>query len=143
MIAEFRVHHILCTALYVGEGYSGAFCENMTAVVRRLRKNPAEPLKLVTAPDIICRNCPNRTKKGECSQDKNHVVQKDRLLLKELDFKEDAVYTYEQLCRQTSAKMTKEIFQAGCGNCCWYKEGLCTYEKLAQSIVSQIISSSY
>ena len=25
---KFRVHHILCTVLYRGEGYSGTFCDN-------------------------------------------------------------------------------------------------------------------
>lgn len=32
MNRTFRVHHILCTALYTGLGYSGDFCENMTAI---------------------------------------------------------------------------------------------------------------
>lgn len=30
---KFRVHHILCTVLYRGEGYSGTFCDNMTEKV--------------------------------------------------------------------------------------------------------------
>lgn len=30
---KFRVHHILCTVLYRGEGYSGTFCDNMTQKV--------------------------------------------------------------------------------------------------------------
>lgn len=38
MADKFRGHHIVCTSLYEGKGYSGAFCENMTAVVERLRK---------------------------------------------------------------------------------------------------------
>ena len=39
MADKFRGHHIVCTSLYEGKGYSGAFCENMTAVVERLRKD--------------------------------------------------------------------------------------------------------
>ena len=44
MADKFRGHHIVCTSLYEGKGYSGAFCENMTAVVERLRKDPDEEL---------------------------------------------------------------------------------------------------
>ena len=58
---KFRVHHILCTVLYRGEGYSGTFCDNMTQKVRELKADPEEPLMLVTDPDMICARCPNRT----------------------------------------------------------------------------------
>ena len=54
MADKFRGHHIVCTSLYEGKGYSGAFCENMTAVVERLRKDPDEELLLVAEPDMIC-----------------------------------------------------------------------------------------
>ena len=39
---KFRVHHILCTVLYRGEGYSGTFCDNMTQKVRELKADPDE-----------------------------------------------------------------------------------------------------
>ena len=52
MADKFRGHHIVCTSLYEGKGYSGAFCENMTAVVERLRKDPDEELFLVAEPDM-------------------------------------------------------------------------------------------
>ena len=37
---KFRVHHILCTVLYRGEGYSGTFCDNMTQKVRGTEGRP-------------------------------------------------------------------------------------------------------
>ncbi len=64
----FRVHHILCTSLYEGKGYSGAFCENMSSVVERLRANPEEELVPVAEPDVICAGCPNRTAGGMCAE---------------------------------------------------------------------------
>lgn len=78
MADKFRGHHIVCTSLYEGKGYSGAFCENMTAVVERLRKDPDEELLLVAEPDMICANCPNRTEMNECVHNHNRVVNKDR-----------------------------------------------------------------
>lgn len=52
---KFRVHHIMCTNLYKGYGYSGPFCENMTKMVSWLNENQDEPLLLVTHPDEICK----------------------------------------------------------------------------------------
>lgn len=140
MNRTFRVHHILCTALYTGLGYSGDFCENMTAIVERLRKNPEEPLLLAAEPDMICEHCPNQTGTGTCSMDENHVVIKDELLLKKLEWKTGEYYTYRQLCRQASHKITREIFEDSCQSCQWYRQGFCTYEKLhsrLRSILAQ------
>ena len=81
MADKFRGHHIVCTSLYEGKGYSGAFCENMTAVVERLRKDPDEELLLVAEPDMICANCPNRTETNECVHNHNRVVNKDRRVI--------------------------------------------------------------
>ena len=39
---RFRVHHIMCTDLYQGYGYSGAFCENMTEMVTWLKEHADE-----------------------------------------------------------------------------------------------------
>lgn len=127
---RFRAHHIICTSLYEGKGYSGAFCENMTAVVERLRSNPDEELCLVAEPDIICRNCPNRTEKEECSSDSNRVVEKDRRVLNWLHLEEGKVYTYREMCRHAREHMTEDIFLENCGKCDWRRQGLCRYEDL-------------
>lgn len=79
---KFRVHHILCTVLYQGEGYSGAFCDNMTQKVHELKDNLDGALILVTDPDMICARCPNRTPDDTCLDEKNHVKIKDLELLK-------------------------------------------------------------
>ena len=93
MADKFRGHHIVCTSLYEGKGYSGAFCENMTAVVERLRKDPDEELLLVAEPDMICANCPNRTETNECVHNHNRVVNKDRRVIEFFGLEENRVYT--------------------------------------------------
>ena len=82
---RLRVHHLLCSALYAGKGYSEEFCENMQKVVRRLwgepgRKGIEEELKLIAEPDEICTACPNLSDNG-CELDDNRVVSKDEALL--------------------------------------------------------------
>ncbi len=43
---RLRVHHLFCSALYGGKGYSEAFCANMQKVVRRLwEEDDAEPVE--------------------------------------------------------------------------------------------------
>lgn len=126
---KFRVHHILCTVLYQGEGYSGAFCENMTEKVRELKANPKEPLVLVTDPDMICAHCPNLTPEDTCLDDKNHVKTKDQELLGWFGLKENQTYSYDELLRCATEKLDNERFLKSCGRCQWYQQGLCSYEE--------------
>lgn len=130
MSGKFRAHHIICTSLYEGKGYSGAFCENMTAVVERLRSNPKEELCLVAEPDIICKNCPNCTGEKSCAHNSNRVVEKDRRVMEWLDLREGNIYSYQEMCRHAREHMTEEIFLKNCGKCDWRKQGLCKYEDL-------------
>lgn len=125
-----RAHHIICTALYEGKGYSGAFCENMTAVVTRLRENPDERLRLVAQPDLICADCPNHGADDDCTQDQNRVVNKDRRVIAMFDLEENGIYTYRRLCEAALAAMTPELFMETCGTCEWRAQGLCRYEDL-------------
>lgn len=133
---RFRVHHILCTALYGGEGYSGEFCENMTAEVERLKKEPDRLLVLVTGSDNICAGCPNLRGSEGCAQDGNHVAVKDRLLLEQLGLSEGCRYSYRQLCHYALHAVTEEMFEESCSRCLWYGKGLCSYKKLMKQLKS-------
>lgn len=134
MNKKLRVHHIFCTSLYEGKGYSSEFCDNMSAAVDYLRSHPDEKLTLVAEPDIICANCPNYLENDRCAQDSNHVVHKDYGILKYLELVEGADYSYRELCRQARKKITEEIFLESCGNCEWRKQGLCRYEDLTAQL---------
>ncbi len=137
---QLRVHHILCTSNYEGNGYSGAFCENMTKIVNRLREDPDEKLELVAHPDMICLNCPNKTESDTCMHDFNRVVEKDRFIAEKLGLTEGNVYTYRALCRKTREQMTEEMFTELCGRCDWKKQGLCRYEDFIAQLEKCIYS---
>lgn len=141
MSGKFRAHHIICTSLYEGKGYSGAFCENMTAIVNRLRSNPDEKLVLVAEPDMICQNCPNRTEDGKCSHNDNRVVEKDRRVMRRLELQENTVYSYREMCRHARSHVTEEVFMENCGKCDWRKKGLCKYEDLIAQLDACINAS--
>lgn len=135
---DFRIHHILCTPLYEGKGYNGAFCENMTEIVEKLRAFPEQELHLVTHPDMICKNCPNLTENRECRQDQNHVVAKDEALCEVLQLEEGRDYSYRELLISASKCITKEEFEKSCQSCKWYRAGICTYNKLIEGIEKSI-----
>lgn len=148
---KFRAHHILCTSLYEGKGYSGAFCENMTAVVTELRENPDVRLRLVTKPDIICARCPNHGAGDTCIQDngphaprtdhmfnKNRVEDKDCLVAEAFGLKADGEYTYRELCNAALAALTPEFFAEICGTCEWHAQGLCRYEDLTARLAATV-----
>ncbi len=125
---KFRVHHIMCTNLYQGYGYSGAFCENMTRMVTWLKENPDEPLMVITDPDEICRKCPNLVEDKYCVDETNNVHKKDSALLEPLHLQENTVYTYNELKQHAKKYLTRDVFENSCSNCEWYKQGLCRYE---------------
>ena len=141
---KLRVHHLFCSALYIGKGYSEDFCKNMNSIVRKLwaenlhedilhngHKEDDGKVELIICPDCICQECPNLTETG-CSLDDNNVVSKDEKLAKRLGLEINRRYAVSELLHQTAMNMTEEIFETSCHNCEWYQEGLCSYEKLAE-----------
>lgn len=133
---RLRVHHLLCSALYAGHGYSGDFCKNMQNIVECLwgqvpQDRAVQEIELVISPDAICRECPNLTENG-CSLDDNNVVSKDAKLAGMLHLTTDRSYSIPELRRLVAKNLTEEIFESSCHNCEWYEKGLCRYEALAR-----------
>lgn len=122
---NLRVHHILCTPLFVGKGYSDSFVNNMKGIVDKLQNN--EIVELQVTPDVICSSCPNH-QDGVCTLDKNKVETKDMKLLDAMKLSTTITYEARKLFKEVSEKMTKEIFENSCSKCEWYKQGLCSYE---------------
>lgn len=130
VLAErLRAHHLLCTALYQGKGYSGDFESNMDRIASRVCREEDLVLCLLDSPDNICEECPNLTAEG-CRLDDNSVVVTDRRLLDLLGQSSGNCMTVGQCRRLLRRKITSEIFQELCGECTWKKKGLCSYERL-------------
>lgn len=133
---KLRVHHLLCIPLFVGEGYSGTFCENMARVIKNLEESGEEPVTVVCGADDICAGCPNLTGDGNCRNISSHgitVVEKDQSLAAQLGIAPGKDYTYQELKRAALEKLTREMFEDSCGRCRWYAGGLCSYEKWTEN----------
>lgn len=130
MAKQLRVHHILCTKLFRGHGYSNGFAKEMGQQVYILRSQPFTEIQPVAHPDEICSACPHLTEKNTCDSNNNQVQIKDVTLWKILHLKEGTIYTYEDLLQRVRQYFTKDDFRIICGDCSWNKSGLCNYEQL-------------
>ena len=135
-----RGHHLLCSRLFTGNGYSREFVERMGEVVSRTglaqyRNSVTFPLvkeiKLVCGDDYVCEKCPNLVREGQafCGHGNEDVLQKDHLTLRYAGLSENGIYTPEEI-QAGVERITEEQFQEICGTCRWYRGGYCSYEAL-------------
>lgn len=76
---ELRGHHLLCTSLFQGSGYSEEFVKRMTEVVEKCI--PDEEIRLITGMDHVCEKCPNKQEDNTCRLGNRDVLMKDEKTL--------------------------------------------------------------
>ena len=140
-ILTLRGHHLLCSRLFSGYGYSEKFASRMGEVVSMTGlKNYKPPIeyervkkvRLICSHDYVCEECPNLINKNTqifCDLGDDDVINKDKKTLEYTGLKENNVYTLEEL-ESGVEKITREQFIEICGTCRWFKEGYCMYERL-------------
>ena len=119
---KLRPHHALCTAFFVGEGYSSDFTANMGKVTEMLRTRSPE-IKLTCGWDIICKDCPHSS--GGCGE---KALRFDRAVLDICGLTDSQELNWSEL----SVLVREKILSAGklaevCGDCQWYS--LCSSMK--------------
>lgn len=121
---KLRPHHILCIQNYKGKGYSFEFTENMDRIVETLRHNTKQEIEIIFSKDDICDKCPNKQGNNLCTSDyKVRII--DNNVIKYLDLKE-GVYRYDYILNLLKNNIDKNRFKYICGQCEWYKKGICT-----------------
>lgn len=120
---RLRPHHLLCIQNYKGKGYSLEFTENMDKIVETLKHNSGEEIKIIFSTDDVCNKCPNKQDEDLCIS--NYKVKLiDNKVITYLDLKED-IYRYNYLVELLKAVIDKNSFSDICGECEWYKKGVC------------------
>lgn len=120
---KVRPHHILCIQNYKGKGYSLEFTQNMDKIVEKLKHNPKDKIKITFSTDDVCNKCPNRQGEDLCIS--NYKVKAiDNKVIEYLDLKE-VVYEYDHLVRRLKKVININSFKDICGECEWYKKGIC------------------
>ena len=142
-IISLRAHHLLCTVLYVGHGYSPEFEMNMSETVKKLREGCS--IVISKSPDVICADCPNKLDDGGCRLDKKctnkrqtdirqEAASLDELILEKFNIDTDRSYVSGELFSRVRDKITPDDFAEWCNECRWHKSGFCTYEKYIERI---------
>lgn len=132
---RLRGHHLFCTALFSGHGYSEAFTEKMTHLTKQLRAG--EKLTVIVGADEVCAACPNRTSEGGCALSSEDVEKRDRAALRVLRLAPTEELTWEE-AKSRLSRLTEQEFQAVCGGCRWQEEGLCSLSLLLQAVSNEI-----
>ena len=136
-----RAHHLLCTVLFKGKGYSEQFTKEMTKIVDDL-KNPLleKQLILKTSPDAICKHCPNRMEDGKCALDKKDesgektINSLDEIVLQYFGLQQETPLNSRQVYKHVAETITEDFFDKTCSSCRWHEMGLCSYDEYKKCI---------
>ncbi len=118
-----RGHHLFCTALYGGAGYSETFCRRMGDLLAR--QAAEEPMELTVGPDELCGACPHKTLTGGCALGTENVLRRDENALAVLGLTSGEAVTWARV-RPRLAAVSDEAFVRVCGECRWQRQGFCT-----------------
>lgn len=124
---KLRGHHLFCTTLFTGHGYSEAFTERMTALLSALKNG--EPAQLCVRADCLCEVCPNREEHGGCTLGTENANERDEAALFVLGFSAGQSVLWSD-AHQKMLTLSETQFQSVCGDCRWQKEGLCSLKLL-------------
>jgi hypothetical protein len=133
---EIRAHSLLCLQGYRGLGYSPEFIEKMDEVTDWLHNNPASMVRLLDAPDIFCRVCPNlvdeRCVSSDSGLDGFHLdspdssTVMDRKVLARLGFEKNKTYMWSDILFAIAENITSADMDDLCGECRWREFEYCS-----------------
>lgn len=133
-----RFHHLLCLPLFEGKGYSDKFSANM-AGIKQFAENPEnskEEITFICNFDSVCENCPNKSETG-CllnGDDKDGIEDKDRYIAELLNVKDGFSTNYKSALKLAEENIHYDEFIKICGECRWYKAGICSFEKWKSNV---------
>lgn len=124
-----RFHHLLCLPLFEGKGYSDSFSQNM-GKIKKIAETTKEQIRFICDFDSVCRSCPNKSESG-CllNEGKDKIEEKDARIAGLLDVKSGFETDYKTALGLAAEKIHKDEFDELCGQCRWYKAGVCSFEK--------------
>lgn len=134
---NLRMHHLLCSVLFQGKGYSNEFVENMAKIVNALKCEDTL-VHLSCSPDAICQGCPNAMSDGRCALDleaetkqstttKQEISTLDQRIGAHFHLEYGKTYTSKELFTLLDKTLDEPFFEECCQSCRWYRQGLCSY----------------
>lgn len=132
-----RFHHLLCLPLFRGKGYSDSFSANMAMIKGRV-ESTEEEITFICDFDSVCENCPNKSEKG-CLLNGNggeKIEDKDINIAELLGVGDGFTSDYKTALKMAEEKIHCDEFIKICGECRWYKAGICSFDKWKDSVVA-------
>ena len=135
-INELRFHHLFCVPQFVGKGYSNEFSANMQKIRDFLYDcNPY--VNFVCGCDCICENCPNKSETGcllDGQNENSGVDKRDEEISRLAGIKDGDKMLFSEALDKVFENTEKSDFDRICGDCRWYKQGLCSYENWKENL---------
>lgn len=126
-IIEIRAHHLLCLQGFQGHGYSQAFAQNMSEIVRYIGLNPDLEIEIVEKCDVICACCPHNVK-GVCQKNlgsAQSIREMDMYVLKKLNLKRGTKIRAKDIFTFVNKKLNDSLdIESLCGACEWKEKCL-------------------
>jgi hypothetical protein len=122
-MVNIRAHHFVCMQGFQGYGYSDVFVKRMNEMVKYIKENPKDKIRIVNYCDEICSMCKNNTN-GICEswEDVNCM---DKKLLSRLNLKNEQEVIIEDIINlvEQEFKSFQDAYHI-CGNCSWSEKCL-------------------
>lgn len=122
---NLRGHHLFCTTLFEGFGYSENFAKNMRITIDKFEN---EDIKIVQNFDDICNECPHKSENNFCANGMENVHIRDKNSLITLGIKIGDVFSKQELFEKLN-QVSEDGFNSVCYHCQWGLDGLCSFEK--------------
>jgi hypothetical protein len=122
MNSLLRPHHGMCFQYYEGKGYSEDFTDHMGRVIRSLKADPMQTIRLTAGADAVCEKCPN-DQNGVCA-DRIKVDRYDAAVLRICGLRSGDTLSYGAFLSAVREKILNAGLRGGiCGDCVW--DGIC------------------
>lgn len=129
---KLRSHHICCIFFYAGKGYSNRFVKSMTRIVKHLKKNYNQKVRLVECCDDICKNCPNKINSISCLD--GNINKCDNRVCEYFGLKVGKCYSFIELVNKVYKNISKESLSKTCFDCEWYKQNICSADEIEKRL---------
>ncbi|SMC23869.1 hypothetical protein SAMN02745134_02024 [Clostridium acidisoli DSM 12555] len=120
---KIRAHHFLCMQGFQGYGYNDEFVKHMGEIVKYIKENSNDSIKIVNYCDEVCSMCKNNTN-GICEKSSSVDFMDKKVLLK-LRLTNNQQIIIKDVFKLVGEKIKSfEDAYEICGNCSWSEKCL-------------------
>ncbi|MGN6671195.1 MAG: DUF1284 domain-containing protein [Candidatus Nucleicultricaceae bacterium] len=122
---HFRPHHFMCALGFQGSGYSNAFVENFSNIIKVINAEEGQQvaIKVTFEADAICAPCPNR-RETLCTE-QGKIERLDRAHAAALQLQAGEILNWKEAKERIRSRVSFDVFDQICDGCSWKSLGFC------------------